>query len=93
MAAPTQETVTDILTRHLALITAPIPFPVLSHLATVHMLNRCANLQVDLLEQLLAKDFPNQLFAQLQGISKQRDTPALTLQLQLASLVQEAIKP
>jgi hypothetical protein len=93
MAAHTQETVTDLLTRHLALITAPIPFPELSQIATVHMLNRCINLQVDLLGQLRAEDFPSQLFDQLQGISKQRDTPALTLQLQLASLVQEAIKP
>jgi hypothetical protein len=92
MAAPTEETVTDLLTRHLALIAAPIPFSLSSTMATMHMLNRVGSLQVDLIQQVQSEDFPKQLFDQLLAISKQLDAPALILQVQLALLIQEAIK-
>jgi hypothetical protein len=56
------------------------------------MLNRCGDLRIDLLRWRHDKDYPTQLVDQLQDFSQQRDTSALILQLQLALLIQQAIR-
>ena len=92
MAAPPDKTIAELLTRHLALVRAPIPDTLPSHMATVHMLNRCTTLQVDLLPWHFDPDYPHQLADQVLGLSKQHEAPALTLQVQLALFIQQALR-